>query len=230
MALIKIIWDANRNLYQLRNPKTGKKEWCSWEELQRWQAYVRYVEHPDEIELIRPWERERVSWERQHLIRSRIEPLGTDMSRTSEETARPQDRRRFRKWRTSLIKADSRNSRAKNYNYFMQTTLLKHPKMFSWFNDPTVPTIVKEEVKRYYGVLLGSLKGKRPEYVLSVLIAIATDQHTLNYDPQCGFVENYNADTWKTYYNEFLLKLSQKLHTFRRPDGSRGRFEWKQKR
>jgi hypothetical protein len=209
------MWDVEHDLWQVRNPTTGVLEWQSWSDLQRWRVYERYTVHPEEIELIPE--------PRRFMSRMAIPVLGTDMSRTIEETPTVKARGLLRRWGGSLTKANSRNKGAARYDHFMQATLLKHPKMGAWFNDATVPKVVKEDVKRFYTTLLGELQGKRPEYVLSVLITIAADTNRLNYDPKYGFVEKYNPETWMKYYNDLLVKLDEKLRTFKRPDGSRAK-------
>jgi hypothetical protein len=104
--------------------------------------------------------------------------------------------------------------------HFVNITCAAHPEIGKWFADLTVPRVIRDNVEVLYQALLGHIQGKRPEYVMTVLVDIVYYAHGIPFDSPHRFLKNVNMETYVKYYCDIFEILRQKgIKSLRTPKG-----------
>jgi len=104
--------------------------------------------------------------------------------------------------------------------HFINITCASHPEIGKWFADLTVPRVIRDNVEVLYQALFGNIQGKRPEYIMTVLVDIVYYAHGLNFDPPHRFLEQVDMQTYMKYWDEVWTLLQQKgIRNLRTPQG-----------
>jgi len=103
--------------------------------------------------------------------------------------------------------------------YHFQTKTMQRLKIRAWFDDPSVKTVLKEHAEILYGALLARIQGRRPEYLMTVVLDIIYFTHDEWMEP-ASFVENFNPETYfKNYYLVWDIIREKNLRSIRTPGG-----------
>jgi transcription initiation factor TFIIIB Brf1 subunit/transcription initiation factor TFIIB len=123
-------------------------------------------------------------------------------------------RERVNRWQKS-------NPEQSNIWHFINITCAAHPEIGKWFADLTVPRVIRDNVEVLYKALLGHIQGKRPEYVMTVLVDIVYSAHRIPFDPPQRFLREINWEAYIKTWNDIWEILREKgIRCLRTPTGS----------
>ena len=121
----------------------------------------------------------------------------------------------MKKIHRSEVKSRFYSPKARREHHF-QTVTLQRPKIKAWFEDPSVKPVLKEHAEILYGALLANIQGRRPEYLMTVILDIIYYTHREWFEP-ASFVEKFNPHTYfSNYYSVWDIireKGMQSLNT-----------------
>jgi transcription initiation factor TFIIIB Brf1 subunit/transcription initiation factor TFIIB len=104
--------------------------------------------------------------------------------------------------------------------HFVNITCAAHPEIGKWFADLTVPRVIRDNVEVLYQALLGHIQGKRPEYVMTVLVDIVYYAHQIPFDSPQRFLKEINWEAYIKTWNDIWETLRQKgIRSLRTPTG-----------
>lgn len=170
------------------------------------------------------------------IIRRGITRLGTSMGRTFEDAEgamyelddsyrgyREIDLAYLQKlrqaYRTDVYRQKT-NPKQSSLWHFINVTCAKHLEIGKWFEDPTVPRVIRDNVEALYKAVLGHIQGKRPEYVMTVLVDVVYYAHQIPYDPPHKFLKEVNWEAYVKTWNDVWKILRDKgVHCLRTPEG-----------
>lgn len=170
------------------------------------------------------------------IIRRGISKLGTSMERTFEDaegSIYELDREykgykelnleyleRLKHSHRTDVSRQKANPKQSNLWHFINITCEKHPEIGKWFSDETVPRVIRDNVETLYQALLGHIQGKRPEYVMTVLVDIVYYAHQIPFDSPHRFLKSINWEAYIKTWNDIWEILREKgIRCLRTPTG-----------
>ncbi|MDW8022119.1 MAG: hypothetical protein RMJ15_00010 [Nitrososphaerota archaeon] len=122
-------------------------------------------------------------------------------------------------YRTNVHRQKS-NIKQSNLWHFVNVTCAKHPEIGRWFADLTVPRVIRDNVETLYQAVLGHIQGKRPEYVMTVLVDIVYMAHQIPFDPPHRFLKEINWEAYiKTWNDVWEVLRAKGIRSLRTPKG-----------
>jgi len=125
---------------------------------------------------------------------------------------------RLKKLHKSEVKSRFYSPKARREHHF-ETETMQKPEIRKWFEDISIKTVLKEHVEIVYRALLKHIQGRRPEYLMTVILDIVYYTHNEWFEP-ASFVPNFNPLTYfKNYYFVWDIIREKGLQSLKTPNG-----------
>ena len=67
--------------------------------------------------------------------------------------------------------------------YHFETEILKRPEIQAWFDDSNIKQVLKDHAYLLYHALIGYIRGRRPEYLMTVILDVIYYTHDEWFEP-----------------------------------------------
>jgi hypothetical protein len=134
------------------------------------------------------------------------------------ETVDPKAIQHLKDLHKGEVKSRFYSPKARSEHHF-ETVTLQNPKIRAWFEDPTIKQVLKDHVELLYHAVLQHIRGRRPEYLMTVMLDIIYYTHSEWFEP-ASFVDDFNPLTYfNNYYFVWDIIREKGLKTFKTPGG-----------
>lgn len=135
-----------------------------------------------------------------------------------EDSVDPKTIERHKQLRISEVRSRFYSKKARREHHF-ETETLQRPEIKAWFENSIIKPVLKEHVRLLYHALLGHIKGRHPEYLMTVILDIIYYTHDEWFEP-ASFVKNFNPITYfRNYYFVWDIIREKGLRSFKTTEG-----------